>query len=269
MEIEKSEEKISLGFVGFGEASINIVEGLKDYQELSIYAYDKNPKQANIKSYSNVNYVSTIDELLNNSNTIIVAIPGKEDKKLFLSITGNIKGHLFIDICTTSPKDKIEISKIVEKMEGMYVDAAVMGSIPKYKNEVPILMSGKYTAHAIKVLEPLKFNIKKCGDEVGKASSIKLCRSVFMKGLPALFVETKNISEKYGVEKEVLDSIYDSFKGDSFENNITRIVNSAYKNRIRQEKELEECKELEEFKESPSFMTEGAMKIYEKIIGKN
>ncbi len=53
--------------------------------------------------------------------------------------------------------------------------------------------------------------------EVGQASAIKMFRSIVVKGLEALLVESMTASSEYGVEARVLASLQETFPGIDWE----------------------------------------------------
>jgi 3-hydroxyisobutyrate dehydrogenase-like beta-hydroxyacid dehydrogenase len=49
--------------------------------------------------------------------------------------------------------------------------------------------------------------VKPVSERVGVASAIKMCRSIIIKGLEAITVESMFTARRYGAEKEVLESL--------------------------------------------------------------
>jgi 3-hydroxyisobutyrate dehydrogenase-like beta-hydroxyacid dehydrogenase len=56
-------------------------------------------------------------------------------------------------------------------------------------------------------------NVKPISERIGVASAIKMCRSVIIKGLEAITVESMFTARRYGAEKEVLDSLAATYPG--------------------------------------------------------
>ena len=54
-------------------------------------------------------------------------------------------------------------------------------------------------------------------DRTGVASAVKMCRSVMIKGLEAMVIESFTTARAYGVENEVLASLYETFPGIDWE----------------------------------------------------
>lgn len=117
------------------------------------------------------------------------------------------EGALWCDMNSVAPDTKREAARAIEAVGGRYVDVAVMAPVDKGM-AVPLLISGPHALAAQPLLEALGFgNARVVGDEVGRASAIKLCRSVMVKGLEALTAEMVLAASNAGVLDEVLASL--------------------------------------------------------------
>jgi len=116
-------------------------------------------------------------------------------------------GALWLDMNSVAPATKRAAAAAVIAAGGRYVDVAVMAPVDKAL-AVPLLLAGPDAAEAQELLAALGFiNIRIVGDEVGRASAIKLCRSVMVKGLEALTAEMVLAAAQAGVVDEVLASL--------------------------------------------------------------
>lgn len=125
-------------------------------------------------------------------------------------------GALWLDMNSVSPGTKRAAAEGVNGAGGRYVDVAVMSPVDKGL-AVPLLLAGPDAAEAMDALATLGFtNIRVVGDEIGRASAIKLCRSVMVKGLEALTAEMVLAASEAGVVEEVLASLDASEKSASW-----------------------------------------------------
>ena len=116
-------------------------------------------------------------------------------------------GALWCDMNSVAPGTKSEAASAIEKAGAAYVDVAVMAPVDKGL-AVPLLLSGPEAEKAGAMLRQLGFtNLRVVGRQVGKASSIKLCRSVMVKGLEALTAEMVMAASQADVLDEVLASL--------------------------------------------------------------
>jgi 3-hydroxyisobutyrate dehydrogenase-like beta-hydroxyacid dehydrogenase len=117
------------------------------------------------------------------------------------------EGALWCDMNSIAPQTKREAATAIEAAGGRYVDVAIMAPVDKGL-AVPLLVSGPHALAAQPLLEALGFsNVRVVGDEVGRASAIKMIRSVMVKGLEALSWECAAAAEAAGVFDEVMASL--------------------------------------------------------------
>lgn len=240
--------KPKIGFIGFGEAAFNIARGLSKEEGISkIFAYDKyldrEPYSRLIKSRAseaNVTLKKNMKEIIDSVDIIFCAVSASMVVPIAEEAQHHLKsGQIYADINAASPGAKKQASEIISKSGALFVDVAVMGSVPVYGHKVPLIVCGKGARQFSDILKKYNMNIKYYGEEVGKASALKMFRSIFMKGMAMLLLETIVASHKYGVEDDVWASIEETLRGSSakrMNNLITRTVIHSE----RREHEMEE-----------------------------
>ncbi len=125
-------------------------------------------------------------------------------------------GALWLDMNSVAPATKRAAAEAIRAAGALYVDVAVMAPVDKGLT-VPLLLAGRDAAEAEQALAALGFsNIRVVGSEIGRASAIKLCRSVMVKGLEALTAEMVLAASAAGVLDEVLASLDASEKAISW-----------------------------------------------------
>ena len=136
------------------------------------------------------------------SNTLAVA----EEAAPFLRA-----GTVFLDLNSASPGTKQRAAAAVEARGAHYVEAGVMTSVPPYGIRVPMLLGGPHAAALAAVLASWGMDAKPVSDRLGVASAIKMSRSVMIKGLEALVIESYATARAYGVEDHVLPTLQETF----------------------------------------------------------
>jgi 3-hydroxyisobutyrate dehydrogenase-like beta-hydroxyacid dehydrogenase len=117
------------------------------------------------------------------------------------------RGQTYMDINSVSPETKREIAQILEPSNAIFVEAAVMAPVAPQRLKVPILLGGAEAEAAAARLRSIGMNVTAISDRIGVASAVKMCRSVIIKGIEALAVESLFAARRYGAEKEVLASL--------------------------------------------------------------
>jgi 3-hydroxyisobutyrate dehydrogenase-like beta-hydroxyacid dehydrogenase len=118
------------------------------------------------------------------------------------------EGTIWCDMNSVAPDTKRAAAAAVEAAGGRYVDVAVMAPVQPAALNVPLLLSGPHASPAQAMLYALGFtNTRVVGDEVGRASAIKMIRSVMVKGVEALSSECADAADAAGVFDEVMASL--------------------------------------------------------------
>lgn len=117
------------------------------------------------------------------------------------------EGALWCDMNSVAPDTKQEAAAVVEAAGGRYVDVAVMAPVDS-ELAVPLLIAGPHAEAAEETLHALGFsNLRVVGDTLGKASAVKMIRSVMVKGIEALSHECAAAAKAAGVYDDVVASL--------------------------------------------------------------
>jgi 3-hydroxyisobutyrate dehydrogenase-like beta-hydroxyacid dehydrogenase len=118
------------------------------------------------------------------------------------------RGAIFCDMNSVAPDTKRAAAQAIAAAGGRYVDVAVMAPVHPARLGVPLLLSGPDAAAGEAALAALGFtNIRVVGDDIGRASTIKMLRSVIFKGMEALTAECVLACHRADVLDEVLASL--------------------------------------------------------------
>lgn len=119
---------------------------------------------------------------------------------------------MWLDMNSVAPQTKAMAAEAIEAVNVRYVDIAIMAPVDAGLS-VPLLASGNKADDAVAALHALGFtDVRAVGSTVGRASAIKLCRSIMVKGLEALTAEMVLAASQAGVLDEVLGSLDASSK---------------------------------------------------------
>ena len=222
---------LRLGFIGFGEAASRFAKDLTHAGLASIVAYSPSAAKAAADdpllakaAEAGVRIVPTIADVCTRSNLVVSLTPGK----LALAVLREAKRylnaeHIYVDATTASVRDMEKAAKLLEG-GAAFVDAAVMDPVPMNGIKVLTVASGSHAVRFRDLLAPYGMNIQVVGDKPGAASSMKLLRSVCMKGLAALLLESLEAAQRYGVTDALVADMSRFIDGSPFEDLIKRWV---------------------------------------------
>ena len=179
------------------------------------------------------------------------------------------EGALWCDMNSVAPDTKREAAVAIELAGGRYVDVAVMAPVDKGM-AVPLLVSGPHALAAQPLLEALGFaNVRLVGDEVGRASAIKMIRSVMVKGLEALSWECAAAARAAGVFDEVVASLDASEKAIGWAERVAYNRERMETHGLRRAAEMEEsAKTLQGLGVEP-VMTRGTVELQREAAKKH
>jgi 3-hydroxyisobutyrate dehydrogenase-like beta-hydroxyacid dehydrogenase len=207
-----------LGMVGYGEVGKIISSGLKSHM-LSVHAWDlkfadEKAKTSELDHAKNagIDAANSMQATCQASNFIVSAVTASQTLAVAQEAALHIRaGSVFLDLNSASPGTKQQAAKLIEAAGAHYIEAGVMTSIPPYGIRVPMLLGGVLSALLAPQLIALGMDVKAVSADIGIASAIKMCRSVMIKGLEALVIESYATARKYGVEDHVIPTLAETF----------------------------------------------------------
>jgi len=150
----------------------------------------------------------SLKEALLGSDLIISAVTASSASHVgSLAVPFLRGGQIYLDINSVSPETKREIARTLGESPAAFVEAAVMAPVAPKRIQVPMLLGGALATSAAGLLQGIGMNVKPISDQVGVASAIKMCRSIIIKGLEAITVESMFTARHYGAERLVLESL--------------------------------------------------------------
>jgi 3-hydroxyisobutyrate dehydrogenase-like beta-hydroxyacid dehydrogenase len=183
-----------------------------------------------------------------------------------LAVAQNAAQHispntLYFDMNSVAPDAKRAAAKLTDAAGGRYVDVAVMAPVQPARLAVPLLLSGPYADEGAAALANLGFtHLRVVTGDIGRASSIKMIRSIMVKGQEALTAEMMLAAEAAGVVDEVLGSLGDGWDTKA-EYNLERMRTHG----MRRATEMEEvAKTLTALRIEP-VMTKGTIRLQREM----
>ncbi|MGJ4965073.1 DUF1932 domain-containing protein [Bradyrhizobium sp. HKCCYLRH3061] len=212
-----------VGLIGYGEVGKILAEDLrKDGVRVSAYdvklADSRGDAMRSHAESIGVTLTASHAELAAQADFIVSAVTASQDVAVAEACAPKIKpGAWFLDFNSASPGAKQRAAALIDGAGGRYVEGAVMTSVPPYRIKVPLLLGGAGARELAPLLNDLGFAAKPASDKLGVASATKMCRSIMIKGLEAMVIESFTTARAYGVEDAVLASLKETFPGIDWE----------------------------------------------------
>lgn len=211
-----------IAFVGFGEAAQAFVEGWGETPPARLTGYDRKIDAPESRDGKRAEFaarrVACLDscaEAVAGADIVISLVTADQALPAAREAARALRpGATFFDLNSVSPATKGAAAAAIAQAGGAYVDVAVAAPVRPALLKVPMLASADWDAEAaVAQLLALGFNARRVDGGVGRASAIKMIRSIMIKGMEALTAECLLSAYAAGVEGEVLASLEGSFPG--------------------------------------------------------
>jgi len=208
-----------IAFIGFGEAGSAIVGGWG--RRAAVTAYDIKTDNSESAAPMRDRYVkfcvdgcATAAEAVKEADLVFSTVTADQAVQAAEICAPHMKKQSFwFDLNSCAPSSKQRAAELMEDVGVRYVDVAVMAPVHPKRNMVPLLIAGPHAREANALLEALPMAPRIVEGGIGAASSIKMIRSVMVKGLEALTAECILAGVAAGVDEEVLASLLRSYPG--------------------------------------------------------
>jgi len=239
-----------IGLVGYGEVGRILAEDLHA-QGVAVRAWDlklASPASAEpLRAHAAAHGVVLADSaaaLAAGCDFIVSAVTASQAVPVAADCAPHLRpGAFFLDFNSASPGAKQRAAALVDGAGGRYVEGAVMTSIPPYRIRVPLLLGGASAAALAPLLDALGFAPRVASDRLGVASATKMCRSVMIKGLEAMVIESFTAARHYGVEDAVVASLHETFPGIDWEKQAAYFFQRVIEHGRRRSEEVREVAE--------------------------
>jgi 3-hydroxyisobutyrate dehydrogenase-like beta-hydroxyacid dehydrogenase len=205
----------------------------------------------------------TIHEAVSGADAVLAAVPAGAAAEVAAASAPSLRdGCLYVDPAPLHPDEKARLAALIETAGGHYADVAVLGTVAVSGATVPCLAAGPGARRWRDMIEPLGFDITAIDGPAGRASRVKLLRSVYMKGRDALILEMLVAARRHGVEDVVLASIGGPGERVPFPELAERVVTSLAVYSERRAAELDAAAELvAEARLEPLMTAAGAARL--------
>jgi 3-hydroxyisobutyrate dehydrogenase-like beta-hydroxyacid dehydrogenase len=238
-----------IAFIGFGEVGQTFAKGFGTRADVSVSAWDilfpdatRGKRAQSAAEALGVRRGASAAEACRDADIVISAVTASEVVAVAMEAAAWIRpGQLFLDVNSASPETKKRAAYVLESVGAAYVEGAVMAPVLAPGLKVQILAGGPRATETAERLNALGMNLEAVSAEHGRASAMKLCRSIVVKGLEALMVECAAATGHYGVEREVFGSLDATWPGIGWEKLAATMGERVATHGIRRAAEMREA----------------------------
>jgi 3-hydroxyisobutyrate dehydrogenase-like beta-hydroxyacid dehydrogenase len=205
---------MKIALIGYGEVGRILAEDLRAHALVACDLKAALPDYREHAARTGIELLTGHAQAVQGADLVISAVTASQAVAVAEACApGLARDAFFLDFNSASPGAKCRAADIVNAAGARYVEGAVMTSVPPYRLRVPLLLGGPDAAALEPRLRSLGFAPRVASERLGVASATKMCRSVMIKGLEAMVIESFTVARHYGVEDAVIASLQETFPG--------------------------------------------------------
>lgn len=243
-----------VSFIGFGEAGQAIATGLRGEGVERITAWDilfPDAGGAKLKAaaeQTGARIAVSAAEAVRDADIVIAAVTAASSVEAARSVAPHLAGNpYYLDINSVSPGRKQETAALLGD-KARYVDVAIIAPIHPKLHKTAMLIAGPNALSVAPLMTELGMDTKIAGDKTGTAAAIKMIRSVMIKGIEALTLETFIAATRAGLVEEVTASMKNNYPGLDWakiaEYNVERMASHGERRAAEMEESARTLREL-------------------------
>ena len=181
---------MKIGIIGYGEVGTAFARDLRANGASAVAVYDvlfensvAKPGLVAKAEADGIRAAPNLQSVIDGAEFVFSAVTASAVEAVAAEAAQFLKaGQVFLDLNSASPATKRRAAVLVAASGADYVEGAVMAPIAEPRLQVPILGGGPAAARTADALNALGMNIRPVSEDIGKASAMKLCRSIMIKG---------------------------------------------------------------------------------------
>lgn len=148
--------------------------------------------------------LGTLAELCKTSSIIISVCPPHAAEEVASQVVASGFKGLYLDANAISPQKAMRIGEMLSSADISFVDGGIIGGPAWTPGETWLYLSGKDVDRIVDCFSAGPLEVSVIGEEVGKASALKMCYASYTKGTTALLASILALSEAQGVRLELM-----------------------------------------------------------------
>ena len=215
---------ITVGFLGFGEVAAVFSAGLRQ-RGVTVAAYDivLDARPGGLQSLQQRTRVDgiafcTLPDLLRRVDYVLSTVTSDVALLAAQSCVPHLQpDQVYVDLNATAPRVKRAIAQLLSPTGARFVEGAILGAVGVSGAQTRVLLGGPHGRQTASDLTGLGLNTVFYHPEIGRASTFKLLRSVFSKGLEALLLEFLLAGHRADIQDDLWGEVRELFTSHSFD----------------------------------------------------
>ena len=252
-----------IGILHPGEMGISVAASIDSGNQVYWVSQGRSHQTQLRAEKHNLTECDSLGQLCQTSEIIISVCPPRAAEDVAKSVMQNSFKGYYLDANAIAPQHATEIGRMLEDHGIHFIDGGIIGGPAWKPNETWLYLSGKHANVIAQCFTSGPLETRIIGDEIGKASALKMCYAAYSKGTTALLASILATAESLGVRKELYEqwNMDDSKFSAQTDRRVTRTTAKAW----RFEGEMHEIAATFQAAGLPNGFHEAAAEIFHRM----
>lgn len=191
---------LSPGDMGHAVGRVLTENGIRVITDLS----KRSPRTKSLAGAAGIHDVGSLTAVVENAQIIMAILVPAQALQLATEVAQAISNTnadlIYVDCNAVAPATTAEINQVITAAGVHFVDASIIGPPPSKPNSTRFYASGP-KIETFALLNNYGLSVISLGNEIGRASAIKMCYAALTKGLSALSTELLTAAKVLGVDE--------------------------------------------------------------------
>jgi 3-hydroxyisobutyrate dehydrogenase-like beta-hydroxyacid dehydrogenase len=161
----------------------------------------------NLAKVAGIRDIGNLELMVSEADIVLSIMPPSSAEGFGNDIAAAVKGSgstpMFVECNAISPDTTRRVEAIILGAGAPYTDAGIIGSAPGRPGSPPRFYASGPDLGPISELDGKGIKVMPMGDEIGRASSIKMCYAGLTKGTTTLLTAVATAAESLGITEEL------------------------------------------------------------------
>jgi len=195
-----------IGILHPGEMGISVAASVINNGHLVYWvSKDRSPTTRLRAEKHNLIEVDSLLQLCQISEVILSVCPPHAAENIAKSVMETGFKGFYLAANAISPQRAVKLRQMMDKNNVSFIDGGIIGGPAWKPKETWLYLSGKDAQIIAKCFSNGPLETKIIGDEIGKASALKMCYAAYSKGSTALLAAILAAAESLGVRHELYE----------------------------------------------------------------
>jgi 3-hydroxyisobutyrate dehydrogenase-like beta-hydroxyacid dehydrogenase len=250
--------------IGLGEAGALYARGIRD-AGYTVTGFDPFTQLAE----EGIRQEAALADAVADADLVISLVGARAAEPVASEAFGAMRrGAVFADLNTGSPQLKRRLETLADSHGVLVADVAVLAPVPREGVRTPLMVSGSGAGAFVDGFAASGAPIESIGGVGGDAAARKLVRSVFMKGLAAVLLESIGAAEAAGCDDWLREQIASEFEGEPHAL-VQRMLDGSRQHAGRRAHEVEDARDYLASLDRPTWVTQASRHWFGHLLGES